>query len=185
MNIDKHPEHKERDLLLSDRISQSSVKNIINNLFAINADDDEKEALYNHWERKPIRLFINSYGGSVYDGLALCDAIQCSKTPVHTICLGSCMSMALWVWLSGAKRLMGKRATLMFHDISTVAVDKTEGIKQELDEMLRLQRKMVEELVTGTAVDEQKLQDYITRKAEWYIPSEEALRLNLAHEYFQ
>lgn len=73
-------------------------------------DDSEKEKIYKDCERTPIKLFINSYGGSVYDGLALIDVIKNS------------------------------RATLMFHDISTFAVDKTEGIKQELNEMLRLQQ---------------------------------------------
>ena len=48
MSTDKHPEHKERDLLLSDRISQSSVTNIIKSIFTINADDDDKEALRLH-----------------------------------------------------------------------------------------------------------------------------------------
>ena len=113
MSADKHPEHHKRDLLLSDRISQSTVKDIIKDIFEINFDDDEKEEIYKDWERKPIQLFINSYGGSVYDGLALIDVIKRSKTPVHTVCIGSCMSMALWVWLSGAKRFVGESATLI------------------------------------------------------------------------
>lgn len=126
MSADKYPERHKRDLLLSDRISQGTVKDIIKDIFEINFDDDEKEEIYKDWERKPIQLFINSYGGSVYDGLALIDVIKRSKTPVHTVCIGSCMSMALWVWLSGAKRFVGKSATLMFHDVSLFAYDKTE-----------------------------------------------------------
>lgn len=126
MSADKYPERHKRDLLLSDRISQGTVKDIIKDIFEINFDDDEKEEIYKDWERKPIQLFINSYGGSVYDGLALIDVIKRSKTPVHTVCIGSCMSMALWVWLSGAKRLVGESAKLMFHDVSLFAYDKTE-----------------------------------------------------------
>lgn len=95
MSADKYPERHKRDLLLSDRISQGTVKDIIKDIFEINFDDDEKEEIYKDWERKPIQLFINSYGGSVYDGLALIDVIKRSKTPVHTVCIGSCMSMAV------------------------------------------------------------------------------------------
>ena len=83
MSADKYPERHKRDLLLSDRISQGTVKDIIKDIFEINFDDDEKEEIYKDWERKPIQLFINSYGGSVYDGLALIDVIKRSKTPVH------------------------------------------------------------------------------------------------------
>lgn len=185
MSTEKYPEHKKRELLLSDRVSQSSVKSIIDSIMEINEDDRQKEDIYLNWERLPIKLFINSYGGNVYDGLALIDIIKHSKTPVHTICIGSCMSMAFWIWLAGAKRLVGERSTLMFHDISTFAVDKTEGIKQELNEMLRLQQMLISEIVGSSSVEEEKLQDYITRKAEWYIPAAEAISLKLANSYYK
>ena len=45
----------------------------------------------------------------------------------------------------------------MFHDISTFAVDKTEGIKQELNEMLRLQQMLISDIVGTSAVEEEKL----------------------------
>ena len=183
MSADKYPERHKRDLLLSDRISQGTVKDII--IFEINFDDDEKEEIYKDWERKPIQLFINSYGGSVYDGLALIDVIKRSKTPVHTVCIGSCMSMALWVWLSGAKRFVGESATLMFHDVSLFAYDKTEGIKQELNEMIRLQEMLVSEIVGKSMIKEETLRDYISRKAEWYIPATEAITLKLADKYYK
>ena len=79
------------------------------------------------------------------------------------------MSMALWVWLSGAKRFVGESATLMFHDVSLFAYDKTEGIKQELNEMIRLQEMLVSEIVGKSMVKEERILDYIGRKAEWYI----------------
>lgn len=182
---DKYPIPKKRDLLLSDRISQNSVKSIIEAILDINEDDRQKESLYREWERKPIRLFLNSYGGSVYDGLALIDLIRQSRTPVHTICIGSCMSMGLWIWLAGAQRLIGERATLMFHDISAVVADKSEGIRQELSELLRLQEMLVEDITHNSLVNQETLRDYITRKAEWYIPAKEALSLKLADEYWK
>lgn len=184
MSDAKCPEQKERDLFISDRISQETVRDVIKEIFNINRDDDKKEKIYREWERAPIRLFINSYGGSVYDGLALVDVIKQSKTPVHTICIGSCMSMALWIWLAGEERLVGKRSTLMFHDLSLFAIDMTEGIKQELIEMLRLQNMLIEEITQKSSVTKEMLSDYITRKAEWYIPAEEAIKLKLADGYY-
>ena len=185
MSAEKYPEHRKRNLLLSDRISQGSVKDVIKEIFEINADDTAKAEAYKNWERTPIKLFINSYGGSVYDGLALIDVMKGSKTPVHTICVGSCMSMALWIWLSGAKRLIGERSTLMFHDLSTHTAGTTEGIKQELQEMTRLQNLLIAEITEKSVVQEEFLRDYITRKAEWYIPSSEAIDLKLATGYYK
>ena len=185
MIAEKYPEHRKRNLLLCDRISQNSIKNIIENIFEINEDDKQKAEIYNNWEREPIKLFINSYGGSVYDGLALIDVIKQSETPVHTICIGSCMSMAFWIWLSGENRLVGKRATLMFHDLASFVVGKTEGIKQELNEMTRLQNLLVDEITKKSMVKEETLKDYIIRKAEWYIPADEAIALKLATGYYK
>ena len=185
MSENKCPEHKKRTLLLSDRISQTSVKNAIENILEVNEEDRRKEEIYKGWERKPIQLFINSYGGSVYDGLALIDVIKHSQTPVHTICVGSCMSMAFWIWLAGARRLIGERATLMFHDLSAFAVDMTEGIKQELNEMLRLQEMLIEDVTGNSLVTEETLRAYILRKAEWYISANEAIFLKLANGYYK
>ena len=100
----------------------------------------EKEQDYKDWERKPIKLFINSFGGSCYDGLALVDVIKQSKTPVHTISIGSSMSMGLWIYLAGHKRYIGENATLMFHDVTTWVWDKTETLKQELNQSLILSK---------------------------------------------
>ena len=95
------------------------------------------------------------------------------------------MSMALWVWLSGAERFVGESATLMFHDVSLFAYDKTEGIKQELNEMIRLQEMLVSDIADKSMVKEDILRDYISRKAEWYIPANEAITLKLAEKYYK
>ena len=95
------------------------------------------------------------------------------------------MSMALWVWLSGAKRFVRESATLMFHDVSLFAYDKTKGIKQELNEMIRLQEMLVSEIVEKSMIKEETLRDYISRKGEWYIPATEAITLKLADKYYK
>lgn len=179
------PKEKERSILLSEDISASSVKGIIEKIIDINSDDDEKEDDYKNWERKPIKLFINSFGGSAYDGLALIDIIKQSKTPVHTISIGSSMSMGLWIYLAGHKRYVGEHATLMYHDVTTWIVDKTEGVKQELNEMLRLSKMYCDEMVNTSMVKQATLDDYINRKAEWYIPAGDAIKLKLADGYYK
>jgi len=179
------PKEKERRLLLSEDITASSVKGIIEKIMDINNDDDEKEEDYKNWERKPIKLFINSFGGSCYDGLALIDIIKQSKTPVHTISIGSSMSMGLWIYLAGHKRYVGEHATLMWHDVKAWVWDKTEGLKQELNEALRLSKMYCNEMVSTSMVKQETLDDCINRKAEWYIPADEAIKLKLADGYYK
>ena len=64
-------------------------------------------------------------------------------------------------------------------------MDKTEGIKQELKEMQRLQEMLIADITESSLVTEDTLRDYILRKAEWYIPAEEAISLKLANGYYK
>ena len=59
MSADKHPEHHKRDLLLSDRISQGTVKDIIKDIFEINFDVGEKEEIGS--PHKKGRFFVKYY----------------------------------------------------------------------------------------------------------------------------
>lgn len=182
------PNPMERKLYLKENVDEKSVMPLIEAIHRINDDDAEKEKEYNGWEREPIKLYIYTYGGVCYAGFALIDAIRASKTPVHTIVLGTAMSMGIFVFNAGHKRLIGEHATLMYHDVSIstgMNGEMTEGLKIELDEALRLQKMGSDFLMEYSLVEESMLKDYINRKADWYISAEEAIRLKIADAYYK
>ena len=174
-----------RTLLLSGEVDNETVKPIITAIMDINRDDDLKEEDYRDWERTPILLFLNTNGGSCYDAWALVDIIKASKTPVHTIALGWCMSAGLLIFTAGHKRLTSANATLMYHDVFGGSRGKTELIRQELDECKRLSQKYCDAITEISLIKQEQLDDYINRKAEWYIPAEEAVKLKLADGYYK
>ena len=92
------PNPMERKLYLKEDVDEKSVMPLIEAIHRINDDDAEKEKEYNGWEREPIKLYIYTYGGVCYAGFALIDAIRASKTPVHTIVLGTAMSMGIFIF---------------------------------------------------------------------------------------
>ena len=182
------PNPMERKLYLKENVDEKSVMPLIEAIHRINDDDAEKEKEYNGGEREPIKLYIYTYGGVCYAGFALIDAIRASKTPVHTIVLGTAMSMGIFVFNAGHKRLIGEHATLMYHDVSIstgMNGEMTEGLKIELDEALRLQKMGSDFLMEYSLVEESVLKDYINRKADWYISAEEAIRLKIADAYYK
>jgi ATP-dependent Clp protease protease subunit len=66
---------------------------------------------------KPIKLYINSPGGSVTAGLAIYDTMQYIAPPVHTFCLGMAASMGS-VLLAGGEpghRYALRNSTIMIH----------------------------------------------------------------------
>ena len=58
---------------------------------------------------KPISIYLNTPGGSVYAGLGIYDTMQFIKSPVSTICTGMAASMGAVLLAAGEK---GKRAAL-------------------------------------------------------------------------
>ena len=70
-------------------------------------------------DRKPIKILINSYGGSIPAGFTIIDAINLSKTPVYTINIGTAYSMGLAILVAGHKRYSYPSATFLFHEGST------------------------------------------------------------------
>ena len=58
---------------------------------------------------KPISIYLNTPGGSVYAGLGIYDTMQFIKSPVATICTGMAASMGAVLLAAGEK---GMRAAL-------------------------------------------------------------------------
>ena len=65
-----------------------------------------------------------------------------------------------------------------------VAYTTPEDVKQELSEMKRLADMMNRLIVNTTRVKLSTLEDYINRKAEWYIDAGTALDLELCDGYY-
>src|SRR4051794_840996 len=94
----------ERTLYLFDTIDKNTVKTVVEHIIKINKHDDEIDKREKDFKRLPIELIINSRGGSIYDGLALINVIEKSKTAIHTYVYGLAASMGLLVAVSGHKR---------------------------------------------------------------------------------
>ena len=99
----------------------------------------------------PIDFIINSYGGSVYDGLMLYDLLRSlDYLTVRTYATGKIMSMGLILYLAGDERTASKRATFMAHSLSSGMWGKMRELEVEVDECKRLQKDLVTILAERT-----------------------------------
>jgi ATP-dependent Clp protease protease subunit len=90
---------KDRIVFIGGEINMWTANLTIAQLLYLEAEEPDKE----------IYLYINSYGGDVYSGLAIYDTMQYIKSPVYTICVGMAASMAAILLAGGEK---GKRFAL-------------------------------------------------------------------------
>lgn len=175
-------EKKNRHFYLGESVSESSMKELIKSIREINRYDDEQAKKTIDYEREPIELIVSSYGGSVYDGFGLVDTIELSKTPVHTVGIGKMMSMGFIILIAGHKRSMTKRATAMYHQISTGVWAELEKIKRTAEECERLEKIYDDFVLARTNLMKEKLDDVKGRCQDWYISADEAKKLGIVDE---
>ena len=89
----------DRIILLHDEVNSATASVVVAQLLYLEGQDPDKD----------IFLYINSPGGSVYDGMAIYDTMQYIKCDVSTICMGMAASMGAFLLSAGAK---GKRIAL-------------------------------------------------------------------------
>lgn len=167
---------------LNKDVEPDSVGPIIEQILKWNEEDDEKDLKRKDFKRKPIKLVVNTYGGYVYDGFALCSVMEQSKTPIHTYVYGKAMSMGFLIAAYGHKRYASKLVTFMYHGVSGWAWGKVDEMKDQVAEAERLQNVYDKALLSKTGLRETDLQPTKDKRTEWYFGAEEALKVGLIDE---
>ena len=122
---------KERIIFLGTPINDQVANAIIAQLLFLDREDPDR----------PISLYINSPGGSVYAGLAIYDTMQLIKSDVSTICVGMAASMGTVLLTAGAKgkRFSTPHSTIHMHQVMSGAQGQATELEIQAREALRLQ----------------------------------------------
>ncbi|MBQ3416100.1 MAG: ATP-dependent Clp protease proteolytic subunit [Clostridia bacterium] len=127
-----------------------------------------------------ITLYINSPGGSVYDGLSIYDTIHTIKSPVKTICIGLAASMASILLAAGKKRYALKHSRVMIHQPSSAVKGQASDIVITANEITRVKNELNQILATKTGQPLDKIEKDTDR--DYYMTSTEALKYGIIDE---
>lgn len=174
-----------RKFLLNSNVEPSTVEDIILGIVEINRQDDENSSNKINYERRPIKIIVDSFGGDVYSGMALVNIISTSKTPVHTYCYGKAMSMGLAIFIVGHKRFAHKYATLMQHQLSGGTFGKLNDMIESVSQKIKLQEMLDNLIIENSNIPEEKLINLRTTKTDWFFTGEEAIELGVADELIE
>lgn len=178
-------DNKNREFLLNKDVSAESVGVIAKGIFEINRYDDKQELEDRNYVRKPIKIIIDSFGGSLYCGMLLVNAIENSDTPVHTYCYSKAMSMGFIIFTVGHKRFASPNATLMYHDASITLRGTMEDIQQSTDQINKVIKRMDGVITAYTNIPQTKLDKVKKIKKNWYIFGDDAIELGLVDELLE
>ncbi len=142
--------------------------------------------LANEDSKRDIKLYINSPGGSVYDGLAIIDTMNYIKPDVQTIGIGLQASMGAMLLSSGAKgkRFVLPNSRVMIHQPSYgTGQAKVTDQEIELREGLYLKQRLVEILAKNTGKAPKQVEKDMDR--DNWMSAEEAKAYGIVDEIIE
>jgi len=164
---------KERIVFLGGPIIDPIANSIIAQFLFLESED----------EKKDIKLYINSPGGSVPATLAVYDTMQYVKPDVATICIGMAASGAALLLAAGAK---GKRFTLpnaevLIHQVMAGGIEgQATEIEISAKHVLRLKERLNQILSKHTGKPLSRVEHDTDR--DFYMDAEEARKYGIVDE---
>lgn len=150
-------------------------KKILKEFFKHNIKEDIKIPDVNVW--------LNTYGGTCYQGYAIHDmlAILNKHCKTNITATGACMSAGITILLSVPyeQRFATKNTTFLIHQASSVAIGKTADLEDDVKEAKRLTEMIYKLIIEETAITRKELEDNYSRKKDWILTAEQALKLKL------
>ena len=163
---------KERVVFMGDQVTPETANIVIAQLLHLAYEDPKKD----------IKLYINSPGGSVYDGLAIIDTMNYIEPDVQTIGIGLQASMGAMLLSSGAK---GKRfclpnARVMIHQPSSGTEGKITDQEIALKEGIYLKQVLAEMMAKNTGKSVKEVEKAMDR--DHWMSAEEAQKFGIIDE---
>lgn len=147
-----------------------------------NSSERLKSELEKHPSVKTINLFINSFGGDVFEGTAIANQLRRHPATVVATIDGFACSIASVIAVAADKVRMPKNAVMMIHNMWTVAMgnsDQLRKVADDMDVLMEANRTIYLEKSEGK-IDEDTLISLLN--AESYLTAEECFNYGFCDE---
>lgn len=153
----------ERIIFLGEKVDEHTANIVVAQLLHLAYTDSKKD----------IKLYINSPGGSIYDGMAIYDTMQYITPDVQTIGIGLQASMGAFLLSSGAKgkRFVLPHSKVMIHQPSSGTNGKVTDMEIDLKEGIAVKEMLAELLAKNTGQKLAKVKNDMERDY-WMTPVE-------------
>lgn len=175
-----------RNLFLAQQVDQESMNAMSKAIIEIREHDEYLKKYYQlyglMYEPKPITIYVDSYGGAVYQCFGLLAIMKDSGTPVDTVVTGCAMSCGFLIAIHGNHRKIHRHGTMMYHQVSTVAKGKVADIEEGVLETKRLQQKIEDMTFESTKITKEKLEKVYKKKQDWFLDAKDSLKWGCVDE---
>lgn len=134
---------------------------------------------------EPVTLLINTVGGSVYDGLFICNVIDNYKKPLNVIVMGYAMSMGGIILCAGkdnpnVTKKCYAHSLCLFHN-GNVTVQGETGSAEDTMGFNKKVNKMIDDYILSHTTIPAKTYKAHDRK-QWFMTADEMLKYGIVDE---
>lgn len=138
-----------------------------------------KEDLDNLGDVSTINVYINSPGGSVFEGVAIHNMLKRHKAKINVYIDALAASIASVIAMAGDTIFMPKNAMMMIHNPWTVAIGNAKELRKVADDLDRISVSAIESYLqkAGDKLDEKTLKQLLDE--ETWLTADEAKNYGL------
>lgn len=118
-----------------------------------------------------IKVYINSYGGEVAEGLAIYNELKRHKAKVITYCDGFAASIASVIFMAGDERVMSNASLLFIHNAWSYCSGNSNELKKAADDLEKITQASVNAYLESVSISEEELKELMDAES-WLSPSE-------------
>lgn len=146
---------RDRIVFLNGEVNDDVAEMLCAQLLFLEAENPEK----------PIHLYINSPGGAITSGLAIYDAMQYLRAPVHTLCMGTARSMGSFLLMAGepGHRMALPNASLHVHQPLGGFQGQASDILIHAEEMKRTKDRVIRLYAQHCGLNEEEVERVLDR----------------------
>ena len=135
--------------------------------------------------KSPIKIVINSGGGSVTAGLAIYDAMKAAPCEIITVATGVAASMGAFLLSAGTvgKRYVTPSAEVMLHQPSAGTQGRVSDMEINVEHFIRVKQKINSILSQNTGKSEEEIKRDLER--DCWMNAEEAVAYGIADKIGQ
>lgn len=166
---------EERIINLNGEIYNDIVENVILPLKAMEKEDPTK----------PVTIYLNTFGGSVLDGLVLCEILDNIKCPVVIEVLGYAFSMGVYILMAGynnpnVKKVCHNFSFGLLHAGSVSLAGDAKKVRQTQRFNEAIDEKIRNYILTHSKITEEEYETH--EDQEWYLYAEDLLKYGIVDE---
>lgn len=142
-----------------------------------------KDELAKHPNTREIKVYINSLGGSVMEGIAIYNQLKRHKAHKTVIVDGFACSIASVIAMAGDTVIMPKNTVMMVHNAWTVAMGNAAELRKAADDLEVINQASRQAYLdkAGDKLTEEKLTELLD--GETYLTAEQCVELGLADSF--